>query len=66
MFHELTAVKARRLLNALLGIGWVVKRRSGSHRTLARLGWQDYTFAFHDNEEVGPKVLAGLENRPEA
>ena len=54
------AVKAKQLLNALLGIGWVVKRTSGSHRTLARRGWQDYTFAFHDNEEVGPKVLARI------
>jgi predicted RNA binding protein YcfA (HicA-like mRNA interferase family) len=52
------AVKARRLLAALLRLGWSVKRESGSHRTLAREGWADYTFAFHDAEEVGPKMLA--------
>jgi predicted RNA binding protein YcfA (HicA-like mRNA interferase family) len=54
------AVKAKRLVGALLRIGWMVKRTSGSHRTLARPGWPDYTFAFHDNQGVGPKVLASI------
>jgi predicted RNA binding protein YcfA (HicA-like mRNA interferase family) len=57
------AVKARRLLAALLRLGWSVKRESGSHRTLAREGWADYTFAFHDAEEVGPKMLARVARR---
>ena len=52
------AVKARRLLAALLRLGWAVKRESGSHRTLAREGWPDYVFAFHDADEVGPRMLA--------
>jgi predicted RNA binding protein YcfA (HicA-like mRNA interferase family) len=52
------SVKARRLLAALLRIGWQVKRQSGSHRTLARAGWPDFVFAFHDNEEIGPRMLA--------
>jgi HicA toxin of bacterial toxin-antitoxin, len=30
----------------------------GSHKTLAREGWRDYVFAFHDSEEIGPKMLA--------
>ncbi len=38
------SIKAKRLLAALLKIGWVVKRQSGSHRTLARDGWQDSAF----------------------
>jgi predicted RNA binding protein YcfA (HicA-like mRNA interferase family) len=42
----------------LLRIGWSVKRQSGSHRTLARPGWPDYTFSFHDSEEIGPRMLA--------
>jgi hypothetical protein len=29
------SVKAKRLLVALFGIGWKLKRQSGSHRTLA-------------------------------
>ncbi len=41
------SVKARRLLAALLRLGWQVKRQSGSHKTLARNGWPDFVFAFH-------------------
>jgi predicted RNA binding protein YcfA (HicA-like mRNA interferase family) len=54
------STKANRLLAALLRLGWTVKRRSGSHRTLAREGWPDVVFAFHDGEEVGPKMLARI------
>jgi predicted RNA binding protein YcfA (HicA-like mRNA interferase family) len=54
------AAKARRVFAALLRIGWAVKRQSGSHRTLARPGWSDFVFAFHDDEEIGPKMLARL------
>ena len=50
--------KAAVALRALLRIGWSVKRQSGSHRTLARPGWPDYTFSFHDSEEIGPRMLA--------
>ncbi|MDQ2769521.1 MAG: type II toxin-antitoxin system HicA family toxin [Bacteroidota bacterium] len=52
------ATKARLVLAALLRIGWEQKRQSGSHRTLARPDWEDYTFAFHDGDEVGP-VMRG-------
>lgn len=52
------AARASRVLSALLRIGWTVKRQSGSHRTLARDGWPDVVFAFHDGEEVGPRMLA--------
>lgn len=51
-------VRARSLLQALIRIGWSIKRQSGSHRTLSRPGWPDYVFAFHDGEEVGPRMLA--------
>lgn len=54
------SVRARALLQALLRIGWVVKRQSGSHRTLSRPDWADYTFAFHDGEELGPRMLARI------
>jgi predicted RNA binding protein YcfA (HicA-like mRNA interferase family) len=40
-----------------LRIGWTVIRTSGSHRTLSRPGWRNVIFAYHDNEEVGPKIL---------
>jgi predicted RNA binding protein YcfA (HicA-like mRNA interferase family) len=52
------SIKAKRLLSALLGIGWSIKRQSGSHKTLSREGWPDYVFAFHDGEEIGPRMLA--------
>ena len=54
------AAKAHRVLAALLRIGWTIKRETGSHRTLAREGWPNYVFAFHDNEEIGPKMLARI------
>ena len=54
------AAKARRILSALLRIGWQIKRQSGSHRTLSRDGWPDYVFAFHDDVEIGPRMLARI------
>ncbi len=54
------AAKARRVLAALLRIGWRVKRQSGSHRVLQREGWDDCVFAFHDEEEVGPRMLVRI------
>ncbi len=53
--------KARQVLRALLRIGWKVKRQAGSsHRVLERPGWQDFVFAFHDGEEIGPRMLARI------
>ena len=52
--------KAKRVLAALLNIGWRVKRQSGSHRTLARDGWPDFVFAFHDSDEIGPRMLSRI------
>ena len=57
------ATKARRVLAALQRIGWVVKRQSGSHRTLVRSGWPDVVFAFHDDEELGPVMLSRIAKR---
>jgi predicted RNA binding protein YcfA (HicA-like mRNA interferase family) len=56
--------KARLVLAALLQIGWQIKRHSGgSHRVLARAGWPDFVFAFHEGEEIGPRMLARLARR---
>ncbi|MCW5697201.1 MAG: type II toxin-antitoxin system HicA family toxin [Bauldia sp.] len=60
---EWHAVRAARLLAALQRIGWHVKRQSGSHRVLTREGWPDVVFAFHDREEVGPRMLARIARR---
>ena len=54
------SARARRVLAALLRIGWSVKRQSGSHRTLSRPNWPDFVFAFHDDDEIGPKMLSRI------
>jgi predicted RNA binding protein YcfA (HicA-like mRNA interferase family) len=54
------AAKAQRVLAALLRTGWTVKRQTGSHRTLQRSGYPDYVFAFHDRDEIGPRMLARI------
>jgi predicted RNA binding protein YcfA (HicA-like mRNA interferase family) len=52
------SVKAKQLLSALVRIGWRVKRQTGSHKILERPDWPDVVFAFHEKEEIGPKMLA--------
>ena len=54
------ATKASRVLAVLLRIGWSVKRQKGSHRVLERSAWPDVVFAFHDDEEIGPRMLARI------
>lgn len=55
------ATKARRVLRALLRIGWSVKREAGgSHKILERDGWPDFVWAFHDGTEIGPRMLARI------
>ena len=54
------STKAKKVLQALLRIGWRVKRQRGSHRVLERQGWPDYTWAFHDGVELGPRMLARI------
>ena len=62
--------KARRVLAARMRLGWQVKRQTGSHKALEREAWPDVVFAFHDGDEIGPKMLArlakhtGLKRRP--
>ena len=38
----------------------MVKRQTGSHKVLERPGWPDVVFAFHDGEEIGPRMLARI------
>ena len=44
----------------MLRNGWSIKRQTGSHKTLSRDGWPGLVFAFHDNDEIGPRMLARL------
>ncbi len=55
------STKASRVLAALKRIGWEVARsRGGSHVTLVRDGWSEYTWSFHDGVEIGPKMLSKI------
>lgn len=55
--------KAKQVLSALYRIGWTLKRQSGSHKTLSRPGFPDVVFAFHDGEEIGPRMFARIAKR---
>jgi predicted RNA binding protein YcfA (HicA-like mRNA interferase family) len=55
---EWPSAKARLVFNALLPFGWSIKRDACSHRVLSRPGWPDFVFAFHDREEIGPRMPA--------
>jgi predicted RNA binding protein YcfA (HicA-like mRNA interferase family) len=53
--------KASRVFKALLRIGWVPKqKKSGSHVQLERSGHTDYTWAFHDSDEIGPVMMSKI------
>ena len=54
------STRAQRVLAALTRLGWTLKRQSGSHRVLSRAGSPDFVFAFHDGDEVGPRMLARI------
>jgi predicted RNA binding protein YcfA (HicA-like mRNA interferase family) len=54
------STQASRVLSALLRIGWQIKRSTGSHKVLQRTGWPNVVFAFHDHDEIGPRMLARL------
>ena len=54
------STKARQVFTALLRIGWNIKRQRSSHKTLERDGWPNFVFAFHDNDEIGPRMLARI------
>ncbi len=55
-----SARKAKAVYAALLRIGWAEKRVRGSHKVLSRAGWPDFVFTFHDQDEIGPVMLARI------
>jgi predicted RNA binding protein YcfA (HicA-like mRNA interferase family) len=65
-----SSTKARRVYATLARLGWTLKKQAGSHRKLQKPGWRNFTFCFHDNEEVEPAALAKIAKdtglRPEA
>jgi predicted RNA binding protein YcfA (HicA-like mRNA interferase family) len=58
------ATKASRVFAALQRIGWRVKREAkGSHKVLEREGFSNFVWAFHDRDEIGPRMLARVAKR---
>ena len=57
---EWRSSRASVVLSALLRRGWSIARQKGSHKVLKRAGWPNYVFAFHDGEDIGPKMLARI------
>jgi len=54
------AAKAGTVLLALQRIGWTIERQTGSHRVLSRPNRKNTVFAFHDGDEIGPRMLARI------
>jgi predicted RNA binding protein YcfA (HicA-like mRNA interferase family) len=55
------AAKAKRVKEALFRIGWVkVRQRGTSHMILHHPDFGNYVWAFHDSEEIGPRMLARI------
>jgi len=54
------SAKAKQVLAALLRAGWTLKRETGSHKVFAHPDYPDFVFAFHDREEIGPRMLARI------
>jgi predicted RNA binding protein YcfA (HicA-like mRNA interferase family) len=58
------ATRAARVHAALLRIGWQLKRHAGgSHQVLSREGFPDFVWAFHERDEIGPRMLARIAKR---
>jgi predicted RNA binding protein YcfA (HicA-like mRNA interferase family) len=54
--------KAKKVRRALAKIGWENKpgKKGGSHQQLIHPKLPEYTWAFHDGDEIGPKMLARI------
>ncbi|MDQ6664151.1 MAG: type II toxin-antitoxin system HicA family toxin [Acidobacteriota bacterium] len=53
--------KARKVFSAIERVGWSVKANKGSsHKQLTHPVYGEVTWAFHDGDEIGPKMLARL------
>lgn len=57
---EWRSSRANAVLAALVRVGWQVVRQTGSDKVLSRPGWPNFVLAFHDREEIGPKMPARI------
>ena len=51
-----------KVLQSITAIGWVPHHivRGSSHQHLQRPGLPDFNWAFHNSDEIGPKMLARI------
>jgi len=56
------STKARRVFQALQKIGWFTVSQSGSHVKLRHRDakFPEYIWAFHEKDEIGPRMLARI------
>ncbi|MGB8768032.1 MAG: type II toxin-antitoxin system HicA family toxin [Candidatus Korobacteraceae bacterium] len=56
------STRARQVYKALLKIGWEPVSQHGSHIKLRHQAskYPDYIWAFRDNDEIGPRMLARI------
>lgn len=59
-FATSAAVVACVLITFWRRIGRTEKRSTGSHTVMQRPGYEDFVLAFHDCEEIGPRMLARI------
>ena len=59
-FPQLTA---RQFLRVLERAGFAEAHRTGSHRTLKHPDGRWLVFAFHEREQIGPKMVARVAKR---
>ena len=58
------STKARLVPAALLRIGWMSSVNLAHHTVSYHVwGGPNFTFAFHDQEEIGPRMLARIAKR---
>jgi len=50
------STSAKRILAALLRIGWQAKRQTGLHKILMREGWSNVVFPFHERNHWAKDV----------
>ena len=67
LMSKFPASNAKKVFRALQRIGWCEKPRiskGGSHKQLEHSNFpHGYTWAFHDGDEIGPKMLAKIAKR---
>jgi len=53
--------KARQVFKTITRLGWTIKKEKGSsHKQMIHAEYPEATWAFGDDEEIGPKMMARL------